>query len=140
MFPAVCDAHTPYHVFEGVLDGADHQALVGNLLLDEEARGRGAGRAGGAGGAAERRGPGEGALGRRGQVVVDRLLAETRGRRQVRTADDLHHLLKVQGDVVMQQAGRHDGRPGAGVAVEHGPVVEGEALGAVLDSDGRQTR
>lgn len=35
--------------------------------------------------------------------MIDGLLSQTRGSQQVGSAEDLHHLLKVQGDVMMQE-------------------------------------
>lgn len=117
-------AHASYHVFESILNGSDHQALVCNFLLSKEACGWGAGWTRSPRGTPERGSPGEGTLGRWGEVVIDRLFAQARGGQQVRSAEDLHHLLKVQGNVVMEKAGGHYSGPRAGVAIKQRPVVE----------------
>lgn len=67
--------------------------------------------------------------------MIDGLLSQTRGRLQVRGAEDFHHLLEVQRDVVVQKSGSHHSHAGACVAVEQRPVVQGQALGAVLDAE-----
>lgn len=58
-------------------------------------------------------------------MVTDGLFSEARGGQLVRSAEDLRHPLKVQGDVVLEEAGGHHSCPGASVAIEQSPVVEG---------------
>lgn len=118
-------AHASYHVFESVFDGSNHQALLWNFLFSKEAHRWGAGRTRSPCGTTERGGPGEGALGCRGEVVIDRLLPKACGGHQVWSADDLHHFLKVQCDVVMQKVGSHNSHPRASVAIKQRPIVQG---------------
>lgn len=67
--------------------------------------------------------------------MIDGLLSQTRGRLQVWGAEDFHHLLEVQRHVVVQEPGSHHSHAGACVAVKQRPVVQGQALGAVLDAE-----
>lgn len=121
-----------YHVFEGVLNGSNHQTLMGDFLLGEKACGRGVGGTRSAGGPPKRSGPGEGTVGCGGEEMIDGLLLQASWRRQVGCAEDLHYLLEVQGDVVMEEAGGDDGCPGTSVAIEQCPVVKGEIFRAIL--------
>ena len=100
-----------HHLFEGVLYGSDHQALVLDLLLGEEARRRrGAARgARRARGPAQRGGPGQGSVRARGVslevgVAVGLLAHDGRGRGG-QVAQDLDDGLELAGDVVLQEAG-----------------------------------
>lgn len=65
-------------------------------------------------------------------VPADGLLAQAGGRLEVRRAQDVHHLLKVQRDVVVEETRRHHGCPAAGVTVKQAPVVESEVVGVGL--------
>ena len=96
-----------------------------DLLLGEEARGWGAGGARGAHPSAERGRAGQSpAAG--GRVV--RLLAQAGGRQHSRVLQDLHDVLQLLRDVVLQQVGRHHGSPGPRVTVKQRPVVAGNAF------------
>lgn len=67
--------------------------------------------------------------------MIDGLLAQTRGRLQVWGAEDFHHLLEVQRDMVVQKPGSHHSHARACMAVKQRPVVQGQALRAVLDAE-----
>lgn len=67
--------------------------------------------------------------------VVVELLAQDGRRRGSRVAEDLDDGLELAGDVVLQEAGGHDGRARASVAVEQRPVVEHEPF-TVLQAHG----
>lgn len=110
-----CHLLDTYHFLERTFKGADDQALVRDLLLGEEARGRGARGAGGAHPTAKRGCPRQSpAVGRR----VVRLLAQAGGRQHSRVLEDLHDVLQLLRDVVLKQAGRHHGCPGPRVSVK----------------------
>lgn len=120
-----------HHLFEGVLYGSDHQALMLDLLLVEEARRRrrAAGGARGSRGTAQRGGPRQCPVRARGVslevgVVAVRLLPQDGGGRRGRVPQDVDDGLQLAGDVVLQQAGGDHGRARPGVPVEQGPVVE----------------
>lgn len=131
--------HSSYHVFEGVLHGSNHQALMWNFLLRKEARGWGARWTRSPCGAPERGGPGKGALWRRSEVVIYGFLAKAGGWQQGWCAQDFHHLLKVQSNVVMKKAWGHYSCPRAGVSIKQRPVVEGQVVRAFLQAERRQT-
>lgn len=124
-----------YHVFESILNRSDYQALLWNLLLSKEARGWVSRRARCPRCTPQRCRPGECTLGSRGEVMIDGLLSQTCGSQQVGSAEDLHHLLKVQGDVMMQEVWSHDGSTGASVAVKQRPVVQHQIFRSVLYKD-----
>lgn len=124
-----------YHVFESILNRSDYQALLWNLLLSKEARGWASRWARCPRCTPQRCCPGECTLGRRGEVMIDGLLSQTCGSQQVGSAEDLHHLLKVQGDVMMQEVWSHDSSPGASVAVKQRPVVQHQIFRSVLYND-----
>lgn len=128
-----------YHVFESILNRSDHQALLWNLLLGKEARGWASRWARCPRRTPQRCCPGECTLRRRGEVMIDGLLSQTRGSQQVGSAEDLHHLLKVQRDVMMQEVWSHDGSPGASVAVKQRPVVQHQIFRSVLCNGKRKT-
>lgn len=128
-----------YHVFESILNRSDHQALLWNLLLGKEARGWASRWARCPRRTPQRCCPGERTLRRRGEVMIDGLLSQTRGSQQVGSAEDLHHLLKVQRDVMMQEVWSHDGSPGASVAVKQRPVVQHQIFRSVLCNGKRKT-
>ena len=116
--------HT-HHFLECTFKSPNNQALVRDLLLGEEARGRGAGGAWGAHPSAEGGCAGQSpAAG--GRVV--RLFAQAGGRQYRRVLQDLHDVLQLLRDVVLQQAGGHHGRPGPRVTVKQRPVVAGNAF------------
>lgn len=129
-----------HHLFECVLDGSYHQALVLDLLLAEEARRRrGAGRgAGRTRGPAQRSGPGQCSVGAGGVSlevgVAVGLLPQQGGRRGGQVAQDLDHGLELAGDVVLQHAGGDNRCAGTSVAIEQGPVVEHQPF-TVLQRD-----
>lgn len=116
--------HT-YHFLECALKSPDDQTLVWNLLLGEEARGRGAGGAGGPYPSAERGGAGQRAAAG-GRAL--RLVAQAGGRQDGRVLQDLHEVLQLLGDVLLQQAGRHHRGPGPRVTVKQRPIVAGNAF------------
>lgn len=124
-----------YHVFESILNRSDYQALLWNLLLSKEACGRASRRARCPCCTPQRCCPGECTLGCRGEVMIDGLLSQTRGSQQVGSAKDLHHLLKVQGDVMMQEMWSHDGSPWASMAVKQCPVIQHQIFRSVLYRD-----
>lgn len=68
-------------------------------------------------------------------MVIDGLFSQTRGRLQVWGAEDFHYLLEVQRDMVVQKPGSHHSHAGACVAIKQRPVIQGQALGAVLDAE-----
>lgn len=114
-----------YHFLECTFKSPDDEALMRDLLLGEEARGRGAGGAGGAHPSTER--------GRAGQSPAVRgcvvgLLAQAGGRQHGRVLQDLHDVLQLLRDVVLQQAGCHHSSPGPRVTVKQRPVVAGNAF------------
>lgn len=114
-----------YHFLERAFQSPDDQALVRNLLLREEARGWGAGGARRAHASAERGGAGQSpAVG--GRVLG--LLAQARGRQDGRVLENLHDVLQLLRDMVLQQAGGHHGGPGPCVTVKQRPVVTGNAF------------
>lgn len=104
-------ATVSHHLFEGVLYGSYHQALVLDLLLGEEARRRrGAARgARRARCAPQRGGPSEGAVRAWGVSlevgVVIGLLPHDGGGQGGQVAQDLDDGLELTGDVVLQQSG-----------------------------------
>lgn len=108
-----------------------------NSLLSKKACGWGTRWARSPRGAPKRGGPGEGALRRRGEVI-DGFLTQTCGRLQAWRAEDFHHFLKVQSDVVMEKAWGYDGCPRASVAVKQSPVVEGQVGRAVLHKEDKR--
>lgn len=124
-----------YHVFESILNRADYQALLWNLLLSKEARGWASRRARCPRCTPQRCCPGECTLGCRGEVMIDGFLSQTRGSQQVGSAEDLYHLLKVQCDVMMQEVWSHDSSPGASMAVKQRPVVQHQIFRSVLYQD-----
>lgn len=116
-----------------------------DLLLSEEAwrRRRAARRAGGPCSPTQGGGPSQRPVRpRRASLeerVTVRLLAHHGRGRRVQVTQDLYDGLQLAGDVVLQQAGRHDRHARAGVAVEQSPVVEYEAF-AVLQTNSKVGR
>lgn len=107
-------APVSHHLFEGVLYGSYHQALMLDLLLREEARRRrGAARGTRCScGAAQRSGPRQGSVRAWGVtlevgVVVGLLAQDGRGRGG-HVAQDLDDGLELAGDVVLKKAGGHN--------------------------------
>lgn len=96
-----------------------------NLLLGEEASGWGAGGARGPHASTEGGGPGQSpAVG--GRVLG--LLAQAGGREDGRVLQDLHHVLQLLGDVVLEQARGHHCGTGPRMTVEQRPVVAGNTF------------
>ncbi len=101
-------APVSHHLFEGVLYGSDHQALMLDLLFDEEAwrRRRAARGARRTRSPSQRSGPGQSSV-RAWRVslevgVVVRFLAQHGRRRGGHVAQDLDDGLELAGDVVLQ--------------------------------------
>lgn len=96
-----------------------------DFLLGEEARGRGAGGARRPHASAER-----GCAGQSPAVCgrVLRLLAQAGGRQDSRVLENLHDVLQLLRDMVLQQAGGHHRGPGPCVTVKQRPVVAGNAF------------
>lgn len=61
-----------------------------------------------------------------------RLLTQACWRWNAWSTEDLHHILKVQSNVVMEEVGGHNRCPRACVAIEQRPVVEGQVFGIFL--------
>lgn len=120
-----------HHLFEGVLNGSYHQALVLDLLLCEEAR-RGRRRAARGTGRAccpsQRGGARQGAVRARDASlevgVVVGLFPQHGGRWGAQVAQDLDDGLELAGDVVLQQAGGDDGCTWSSVTIKQSPVVK----------------
>lgn len=124
-----------YHLLEGALQGPDDQALMRDLLLGEEARGWGAGRARGAHPAAQGGCAGQcPAVG--GRVL--RLLAQAGGRQDGGVLQDLHDVLQLLRDVVLQQARGHHGSPGPRMTIKQRPVMAGDPLGFLVGEGDRE--
>lgn len=66
--------------------------------------------------------------------MIDRFLLQASWRRQVGCAEDLHYLLEVQGDVVMEKTGGYNSSTRAGMAIKQCPVVKGEIFRAILQA------
>ena len=68
-------------------------------------------------------------------MVIYRLLTQAGWGQYVGCAEDLQHLLEMQGDVVMEEARSHYSYPRTSVAIKQRPVMEGEVFRTVLDTD-----
>lgn len=130
--------HATYHIFESIFNSSDHQALVWNFLLGEEACGWGAGWARSPCSTTKWGSPSKCTLRCWGEMVIDGLLPETCWGLQTWSAEDLHYFLEVQGDVVMEKAGCHYSHPRACMTIKQCPVVQGQVLSAVLGEDKSQ--
>lgn len=124
-----------YHLLESAFQSPDDQALVWDLLLGEEARGRGAGGARGAHPSAQ--GGGAGQSPAVGGCVLGLLPQAGRGQDR-RVLQDLHYVLQLLGDMVLQQARCHHGGPGPRVTIKQRPVVAGDALGFLVGQGDRE--
>ena len=123
-----------YHFLECTFYGPNNQALMWDLLLSEEACWRGAGRARGphttTQGGRSRQCPGVG-----GRVV--RLLSQAGGREDGHVPQDVHDLLQLLQDMVLQQFGSDHSCSWPSVSIKQGPVVQVDPI-CVLEKQRRR--
>lgn len=126
--------HT-YHFLECTFYGPNNQALMWDLLLGEEACWRGAGRAWGPhtttqGGRPCQR-PAVG-----GRVVG--LLSQAGGREDGRVPQDVHDLLQLFQDMVLQQFGSDHSCTRPSVSIKQGPVVQVDPICFLEKQEGKK--
>lgn len=124
-----------YHLLECTFYGPNNQALMWDLLLSEEACWRGAGRAWGPhtttqGGCPCQR-PAVG-----GWIV--RVLSQAGGWKDSRVPQDVHNLLQLLQDVVLQQFGSHHSCPRSSVSIKQGPVVQVDPIRVLEKQEGKK--
>lgn len=128
--------HT-YHFFECTFYGPNNQALMWDLLLSEETCWRGAGRAWGSHTTAQRGRPCQcPAVG--GRVV--RLLSQAGGREDGCVPQDVHDLLQLLQDMVLQQFGSDHSCPWPSVSIKQRPVVQVDPICVLEKQEGEKRK
>lgn len=124
-----------YHFLECTFYGPNNQALMRDLLLSEEACWRRAGRARGSHTTAQGGRPCQcPAVG--GWVV--RLLSQARGWEDSCVSQDVHDLLQLLQNMVLQQFGSDHSCPWPSVSIKQGPVVQVDPIWVLEKQEGEK--
>lgn len=134
----LCESRS-YHLFEGILQGSNHQAFMLDLLLGVKAWRRGAGGAWGPCGSPEGGCAREGPVRPRRRVVIW-LLSQACGRQAGEVAQHVQHILQLLHDVMLQQPGGNHGCPGTRMSIKQRPVVKHQSLSVLNINTHTQTQ